>query len=71
MRVVEKQRLFVTDIEVWRQHYPLTLAAWRERLHANRHDIEARFGERFYRMFEFYLAGPEAAFRHDTFVVFQ
>jgi cyclopropane-fatty-acyl-phospholipid synthase len=71
MRAVEKQRLFVTDIEVWRQHYPLTLAAWRERLHANWQQVEARFGEEFCRMWDFYLAGSEAAFRHDTFMVFQ
>ncbi len=71
MRAVEKQRLFVTDIEVWRQHYPLTLAAWRERLHANWDAIRARFGENFCRMWDFYLAGSEAAFRQDVFVVFQ
>jgi cyclopropane-fatty-acyl-phospholipid synthase len=71
MRAVEKQRLFATDIEVWRQHYPLTLAAWRERLHANWDAIRARFGENFCRMWDFYLAGSEAAFRQDVFVVFQ
>jgi cyclopropane-fatty-acyl-phospholipid synthase len=71
LRAIEKQRLFVTDIEVWRQHYPPTLAAWRERLHANREAIKARYGEIFCRMWDFYLAGSEAAFRHDVFVVFQ
>ena len=71
MRAVEKQRLFVTDIEVWRQHYPPTLAAWRERLHANWDAVRARFGENFCRMWDFYLAGSEAAFRQDVFVVFQ
>jgi cyclopropane-fatty-acyl-phospholipid synthase len=71
MRALEKQRLFVTDIEVWRQHYPPTLAAWRKRLHANWEEVKARFGESFCRMWDFYLAGSEAAFRQDTFVVFQ
>jgi cyclopropane-fatty-acyl-phospholipid synthase len=71
MRAVETQRLFVTDIEVWRQHYPPTLAAWRERLHANWDAVRARFGENFCRMWDFYLAGSEAAFRQDVFVVFQ
>lgn len=71
MRALEKQRLFVTDIEVWRQHYPPTLAAWRKRLHANWEQVKARFGESFCRMWDFYLAGSEAAFRQDTFVVFQ
>jgi cyclopropane-fatty-acyl-phospholipid synthase len=71
MRAVEKRRLFVTDIEVWRQHYPPTLAAWRERLHANWDAVKDRFGENFCRMWDFYLAGSEAAFRQDVFVVFQ
>jgi cyclopropane-fatty-acyl-phospholipid synthase len=71
LRALEKQRLFLTDVEVWRQHYPLTLAAWRQRLHANWDEVKARFGENFCRMWDFYLAGSEAAFRHDTFVVFQ
>ena len=68
---VEKQRLFVTDIEVWRQHYPPTLAAWRQRLHANWEQVKSRFGENFCRMWDFYLAGSEAAFRQDIFLVFQ
>ena len=71
MSAVEKQRLFVTDIEVWRQHYPPTLAAWRQRLHANWEQVKARFGENFCRMWDFYLAGSEAAFRQDVFLVFQ
>ena len=71
MRALEKQRLFATDIEVWRQHYPPTLAAWRQRFHANWEEVKARFGENFCRMWDFYLAGSEAAFRQDTFVVFQ
>jgi cyclopropane-fatty-acyl-phospholipid synthase len=68
---IEKQRLFVTDVEVWRQHYPPTLAAWREKLHANWKKIKERYGETFCRMWDFYLAGCEAAFRHDVFLVFQ
>jgi cyclopropane-fatty-acyl-phospholipid synthase len=71
MRALEKERLFLADVEVWRQHYPLTLAAWRQRLHANWEEVKARFGENFCRMWDFYLAGSEAAFRQDTFVVFQ
>ncbi len=71
MSALEKQRLFVTDIEVWRQHYPPTLAAWRQRLHGNWQEIKGRFGENFCRMWDFYLAGSEAAFRQDIFVVFQ
>ena len=71
LQALEKQRLFLTDVEVWRDHYAPTLAGWRQRLHANWEQIRARFGEPFCRMFDFYLAGSEAAFRQDTFVVFQ
>jgi cyclopropane-fatty-acyl-phospholipid synthase len=71
MQALERQRLFLTDVEVWREHYAPTLASWRQRLHANWEQIKARFGEPFCRMFDFYLAGAEAAFRQDTLVVFQ
>jgi cyclopropane-fatty-acyl-phospholipid synthase len=71
LQALERQRLFLTDVEVWRDHYAPTLACWRQRLHANWEQIKARFGEPFCRMFDFYLAGSEAAFRQDTLVVFQ
>jgi len=68
---LERSRLFITDIETWRQHYPPTLAGWRKRLFANYDKIKDRYGEKFFRMFDFYLAGSEAAFRQDTFFVYQ
>jgi cyclopropane-fatty-acyl-phospholipid synthase len=71
LQALQRQRLFLTDVEVWREHYAPTLASWRQRLHTNWDQIKARFGEPFCRMFDFYLAGSEAAFRQDTFVVFQ
>jgi len=71
LQAVERQRLFLSDVEVWRDHYPPTLAMWRQRLHRNWGQISGRFGETFCRMFDFYLAGSEAAFRQDTFIVFQ
>ncbi len=63
--------LMVTDIEVLRLHYALTLRQWRERFLA-RWDEAARIrDDRFCRMWEFYLAGSEAAFRYQNLVVFQ
>jgi cyclopropane-fatty-acyl-phospholipid synthase len=63
MPAIEKAGLWVTDLEILRLHYALTLAEWRRRFAANRDAIQALYDERFCRMFEFYLAGCEMAFR--------
>lgn len=68
---IERAGLHITDIEVLRLHYAETLKDWRERFMANRARIAAIYDERFCRMWEFYLAGCEAAFRHSGLVVFQ
>jgi cyclopropane-fatty-acyl-phospholipid synthase len=47
------------------------LRAWRERFLANWDRAAAIRDERFCRMWEFYLAGSEAAFRYQGLVVFQ
>ncbi|GGG48808.1 cyclopropane-fatty-acyl-phospholipid synthase [Caldovatus sediminis] len=60
---VEKAGLWATDIEILRLHYAQTLAHWRRRFAANRDAIASLYDERFCRMFEFYLAGSELAFR--------
>ena len=71
MPVVERSKLFVTDIEILRLHYAETLRNWRERFFANRDKIKAVYDERFCRMWEFYLAGCEVAFRRQNHMVFQ
>lgn len=71
MPAIERTGLFVTDIEVLRLHYAETIKAWRERFAARRAEVRASHGERFCRMWEFYLAGSEAAFRCGGLVVFQ
>jgi cyclopropane-fatty-acyl-phospholipid synthase len=71
MRAVERSGLLLADIEVLRLHYAQTLKAWRERFEANRSEAVAVAGEQFCRMWEFYLAGSEAAFRYQGLVVFQ
>ncbi|WP_415157744.1 class I SAM-dependent methyltransferase [Maritalea sp.] len=68
---IEKSGLVVTDIEVLRLHYAQTLKAWRTRFMARRDEVVALYDERFCRMWEFYLAACEAAFRHIGLVVFQ
>jgi cyclopropane-fatty-acyl-phospholipid synthase len=68
---VERSGLIITDVEVLRLHYAETLRQWRQRFTANRAAIAQLYDERFCRMWEFYLAGSEMAFRHDGEVVFQ
>jgi cyclopropane-fatty-acyl-phospholipid synthase len=68
---VERSRLIISDIEILRLHYAKTLRAWRERFLANWDQAAAIRDERFCRMWEFYLAGSEAAFRYQDLVVFQ
>jgi cyclopropane-fatty-acyl-phospholipid synthase len=69
--VIERTGLWLTDLEVLRLHYALTLREWRERFLAARDRARALYDERFCRMWEFYLAGSEVAFRSMRCVVFQ
>ena len=52
-------------------HYAETLKAWRRNFNAHRDEIREIYDERFCRMWEFYLAGSEASFRHGGIMVFQ
>lgn len=67
----EQAGLLVKDLEVLPMHYAWTLKAWRERFVANWDKAVALYDERFCRMWEFYLASSEAAFRHDRLFIFQ
>jgi cyclopropane-fatty-acyl-phospholipid synthase len=69
--VVEKLRLWVTDIEILRLHYAETLRAWRRRFERNRDRVRAIYDERFCRMWEVYLVGSEISFRRQDMMVFQ
>lgn len=68
---VERSGLIVTDIEILRLHYAYTLAEWRRRFRANWGRASRVYDERFCRMWEFFLAGSEMAFRYQGQVVFQ
>jgi cyclopropane-fatty-acyl-phospholipid synthase len=69
--VVERARLWITDIEILRLHYAGTLRAWRRRFEENRERVRALYDERFCRMWEMYLVGSEIAFRRGNHLVFQ
>ena len=68
---VERAGLLVTDIEILRLHYAETLKAWRARFLAHREEVERLYDARFTRMWEFYLAASEMAFREQAMMVFQ
>ena len=68
---IERSGLVITDVEILRLHYAETLRAWRQRFLANWDKAAAILDERFCRMWEFYLAASETAFRYQNLVVFQ
>jgi len=68
---IERAQLIVTDVEILQLHYAETLKAWRERFLAHREEAERLYDRRFVRMWEFYLACSEMAFREGDMVVFQ
>ena len=68
---IEKSGLIVSDIEVLRMHYALTLRNWKERFLSKKEIVLGMFDEKFFRMWEFYLASCEMAFKWGDQVVFQ
>ena len=71
MPAVERSGLLLTDVQTLVLHYAQTARHWSERFAANRKTIRAAYDERFCRMFEFYLAAAELAFRRERQVVYQ
>ena len=68
---IERSGLVVSDIEVLRMHYAHTLRHWKERFLNKKTQVLEMFDERFLRMWEFYLASCEMAFKWGDQVVFQ
>ena len=68
---IEKAGLIVSDIEVLRMHYSHTLRHWKENCLENKEKIIQMFDEKFFRMWEFYLASCESAFKWGDQVVYQ
>ena len=68
---VQRAGLLVSDVEILQLHYAETLKAWRERFLAHRDEVLRLYDQRFVRMWEFYLASSEMAFRESDMVVFQ
>ena len=68
---IEKSGLIISDLEVLRMHYSHTLRNWKERFLGKKEEVLNMFDEKFFRMWEFYLAGCEMAFKWGDQVVFQ
>jgi cyclopropane-fatty-acyl-phospholipid synthase len=68
---LERTGLKVLDVEFLRLHYAETLKHWSINFRANRDKVKALYDERFCRMWEFYLAGAETAFRRQDHMVAQ
>jgi len=71
LAAVERSGLWATDVEILRLHYAETLRHWRGRIERNKNHVIALYDERFYRMWCFYLASCEMAFRYNGLMVFQ
>ena len=69
--VLERSHLWLSDLEVLRGHYALTLRHWRARFEAQVDKVRAMYDERFVRMWRFYLIASEAAFENQHQAVFQ
>jgi cyclopropane-fatty-acyl-phospholipid synthase len=68
---IEKSGLIISDLEVLRLHYSLTLRHWKERFLSKKEKILEMFDEKFFRIWEFYLTGCEMEFKWGQQVVFQ
>lgn len=70
-KAVEDAELIATDVEVLRLHYAKTLREWLKRFQLNKNKIIDSMGDKFYRMWEFYLTICEVSFQYSDSVVYQ
>ncbi len=70
-RAAEQAHIICSDVETLRLHYAYTLEHWLRRTQAHKAEIEAMYDERFYRMWEFYLAGSATGFTFGQMVNYQ
>ena len=68
---LERTGTWCADCETLRLHYYWTVRHWRERMTARRGEAVVLMGERFCRMWEFYLSSVELGFRDGSNFVFQ
>jgi len=66
-----QSKLIVADVETLRLHYAYTLDLWYRSVTERRAEIEALYDARFFRMWQFYLAGAATVFRYGSMVNYQ
>ena len=71
VRGIEPCKLMLTDCEILRRHYALTLREWYKRCAEQEETITRIYDGRFFRMWQFYLAGAATGFEHGDLVNFQ
>lgn len=67
----ERERMIMSDCEALRLHYVHTLRAWYDRFAAQEEEVVRLHGQRFYRLWLFYLAGSMTMFSDGGMVVYQ
>ncbi len=70
-KAIENSGLIPGDIEVWRRHYASTLEEWNRRFQNVREEFVRTHGEKFCRIWEFYLCASQTAFELASLLVFQ
>ena len=70
-RPIEDSGLIISDMEVLRMHYAHTLRNWKERFLSKKTTVLEMFDEKFFRMWEFYLASCEMSLKWGDQFVFQ
>lgn len=70
LQSVEREDLWVTDVEVWRLHYAFTLREWHDRFVANIDRARELYDEQFCRMWRYYLIASELSFRYSRQIVY-
>jgi cyclopropane-fatty-acyl-phospholipid synthase len=68
---LERSGLWCCDCETLRLHYYWTILHWRQNYEARRPEAVAMMGDRFCRMWDFYLAAVELGFLNGSNFVFQ
>jgi len=71
IKAFEHLEFYLIDIDNWRLHYYKTLKEWKKRFHQNREWVLKNLGERFFRMWEFYLTASAVSFLVGSNYVFQ
>jgi cyclopropane-fatty-acyl-phospholipid synthase len=69
--ILEREDIWLNDLENLRLHYAETLKAWDANFQRQRTRVAEIYDERFCRMWEFYLQSAELGFRISGLTVFQ